>query len=327
VTSTPTNPAVEQILAAVHDGRRFLVASHENPDGDAIGSTLALTNALRERGKEVVACNQHGVPNDYRFLPGWDSVVTSLSPDASFDVGFVLDAGELKRAGSRIRPACRILINIDHHPHSEDFGEIYYVDERASATGVLVYRLLQAAGWPISLPVATCIDTTLLSDTGSFRYSNADPEAFHVAGEMVALGVDPWAIASGLYESQEECRLRLLGQVLPTLDVSPCGTFAAVTVTEEMIRATGARSEHTDRFINYPRSIRGVEVAIFFRQIGPDRFKVGFRSKGTIDVGALARELGGGGHHNAAGAVVEGPIATVRDLVFTRIGSLLAACR
>jgi len=118
-----------------------------------------------------------------------------------------------------------------------------------------------------------------------------------------------------------------LGKVLATLDVAPCGTFAAGTVTEEMIRATGARPEHTDRFINYPRSIRGIEVAIFFRQIGADRYKVGFRSKGKVDVGALARELGGGGHHNAAGAVVEGPHATVRDLVFTRVGSLLAACR
>jgi phosphoesterase RecJ-like protein len=314
-------------LAAVRNGQRFLVVSHENPDGDAIASTLALTNALREMGKEVVACNQHGVPNDYRFLPGWDTVVNSVPPDASFDVGFVLDAGELKRAGTWIRPASRILVNIDHHPQSEDFGDIYYVDERASATGVLVYRLLRAAGWPISLPVATCLYTTLLSDTGSFRYSNADPEAFRVAGEMVALGVDPWSIASGLYESQEESRLRLLGLALPTLDVSPCGTFAAITVTEEMLRATGARPEHTDRFINYPRSIRGVEVAIFFRQIGSDRFKVGFRSKGRIDVGSLAREFGGGGHHNAAGAVVEGPLSRVRDLVFTRIGTLLSASR
>jgi phosphoesterase RecJ-like protein len=327
VTSIPTNPAIEQILAAVRNGQRFLVASHENPDGDAIASTLALTNALREMGKEVVACNRHGVPNDYHFLPGWTSVVTTLPPGANFDVGFVLDAGELKRAGNWIRPVCRILINIDHHPHSEDFGDIYFVDEQASASGVLVHRLLQAAGWPISLPVATCIYTTILSDTGSFRYSNADPEAFRVAGEMVALGVDPWAIASGLYESQEECRLRLLGLALPTLDVSSCGSFAAITVTEEMIQATGARPEHTDRFVNYPRSIRGVEVAIFFRQIGPDRFKVGFRSKGTIDVGALARELGGGGHHNAAGAVVEGPLADVRNLVFTRVGSLLATSR
>lgn len=314
----------DRILEVIGEGRRFLVASHENPDGDAIASTLALANALREAGKAVVAYNRDGVPVDYRFLPGWANVVTAVPDDSAFDVGIVLDAGELQRAGNWIRGACRTLINIDHHPHSEDFGEIYWVDERAGATGALVYRLLQAAGWPISLDVATCIYTSILSDTGSFRYSNADPEAFRIAGEMVALGVDPWSIASGLYESQEEVRLRLLALALPTLDVAPCGTFAAITVTTEMYAATGAKPEHTDRFINYPRSVRGVEVALFFRQVGPERFKVGFRSKGKVDVGALARELGGGGHHNAAGAELGGPLQAVRDLVFTRIGVLLA---
>lgn len=318
---------IEKILPVIRESRSFLVASHENPDGDAIGSTLALANALREIGKEVVAYNQDGVPNDYRFLPGWEHVVTSLPEDARFDVGLVLDAGELRRAGSWIRRACRTLVNIDHHPHSENFGEIYWVDEQASATGVLVYRLLQAGGWPISLDVATSIYTTILSDTGSFRYSNADPEAFRVAGEMVALGVDPWSIASGLYESQEESRLRLLALALPTLDVAPCGTFAAITVTEDMLSMTGSRPEHTDRFINYPRSIQGVEVAIFFRQIGPDRFKVGFRSKGKIDVGALAREFGGGGHHNAAGAELNGSLPFVRNQVFSRLGELISSPR
>ncbi len=318
---------IEVILAAIRDGQSFLVAGHENPDGDTIGSTLALAGALREMGKTVVAYNQHGLPNDYRFLPGGAELVTAVAPEARFDVGFVLDAGELRRAGDWIRGACRVLVNIDHHPHSEDFGDLYWVDDQASATGVLIYRLLMAAGQPVSLAVATCIYTTILSDTGSFRYSNADPEAFRVAGEMVALGVDPWEIASGLYESQEECRLRLLGLSLPTLTVSPCGTFASITVTREMIAATGARPEHTDRFVNYPRSVRGVEVAIFFREIGPERFKVGFRSKGRIDVGALARELGGGGHHNAAGVTVDGALEGVREQLFTRIGELLAASR
>lgn len=321
------NQALEQILTAIRDHRRFLVASHENPDGDAIASTLALANALREMGKDVVAFNCHGVPNDYHFLPGWEQVVTAVSPDLRFDVGFVLDAGELRRAGGWIRGACRTLVNIDHHPQSENFGDIYWVDEKASATGIMVYRLLQAVGWPLSLDLATCLYTTILSDTGSFRYSNADPEAFRVAGEMVAKGVDPWAIASGLYESQEEARLRLLGLALPTLDVSPCGTFAAITVTTEMLAATGSRPEFTDRFVNYPRSVRGVEVAIFFRQLGPDRYKVSFRSKGRVDVGALARELGGGGHHNAAGAIVEGPLAKVCDHVFARVGELLSLSR
>ena len=320
-----TTNSLEQLAALLKANTRFLVASHESPDGDAVASTLALANALREQGKEVVAFNRDGVPGDYRFLPGWEQVVTDVAPDQCFDVGLVLDAGELKRAGSWIRGACRVLVNVDHHPHSEDFGDLYWVDPGASATGVLVYRLLLAAGWPISREVATCLYTTVLSDTGSFRYSNADPEAFRVAGEMVALGVDPWQIASGLYESQEEVRLRLLALALPTLDVAPCGTFAAITVTSEMFAATGATAEHTDRFINYPRSVRGVEVAIFFRQLDVNRFKVGFRSKGKIDVGALSREFGGGGHHNAAGAVVEGDFRTVRDLVFSRLGELLAA--
>lgn len=318
---------IEATLRAIREGRRFLVASHENPDGDAIASTLALANALREMGKDVVAFNRDGVPNDYRFLPGWENVVTSVPDGDRFDVGFVLDAGELHRAGRWIRHACHTLANIDHHPHSEDFGDIYWVDEKASATGVLVYRLLTAADWPVSLDVATCIYTTILSDTGSFRYSNADPEAFRVAGEMVALGVDPWSIASGLYESQEEARLRLLALALPTLDVAPCGTFAAITVTSEMMTATGTAPEHTDRFINYPRSVRGVEVAIFFRQTGPDSFKVGFRSKGRIDVGALAREFGGGGHHNAAGAILSGAFPAVRNQVFSRLSELLAGSR
>ena len=315
---------IEQLVALLEGNKRFLVASHESPDGDAIASTLALVNALREQGKEVVAFNRDSVPGDYQFLPGWDRVVTTVPADSHFDVGFVLDAGELRRAGDWIRGACRTLVNIDHHPHSEDFGDLYWVDPAASATGVMVYRLLQAAGWPISLDVATCLYTTILSDTGSFRYSNADPEAFRVAGEMVALGVDPWQIASGLYESQEEVRLRLLALALPTLDVAPCGTFAAITLTSEMLAATGATPEHTDRFINYPRSVRGVEVAICFRQLGPASFKVGFRSKGKIDVGALAREFGGGGHHNAAGATIDQELPVVRDLVFTRLGALLA---
>lgn len=318
---------LDAIVPLLGSATRFLVASHESPDGDAIASTLALSNALREMGKDVVAFNRDGVPGDYRFLPGWEQVVTSVPIDAVFDVGFVLDAGELRRAGKELRSCCRVLVNIDHHPESENFGDIYWVDPQASATGALIYRLLQAAAWPISLEVATCLYTTILSDTGSFRYSNADPEAFRVAGAMVALGVDPWAIASGLYESQEEVRLRLLGLALPTLTVAPCGTFAAITVTTEMLTATGATAEHTDRFINYPRSVRGVEVAIFFRQLGANRFKVGFRSKGTVDVGTLARKLGGGGHHNAAGAEVEGSLPTIRELVFTQVGALLAACR
>jgi len=315
---------IAAILKLIEEGRRFLVASHESPDGDALASTLALTNALREMGKEVVAYNRDGVPSAFDFLPGAQTVVRSLDNEAPFDAGFVLDAGELRRAGTHLSDICRTLVNIDHHPHSERFGSIHYVDEAASATGALIYRILQASGHVISSAVATCIYTAVLSDTGSFRYSNTDPEAFRIGAEMVEKGVSPWDIASGLYESQGAERLRLLACALATLTVSSSGRYASVSVTTSMYEETGTGPEHTDGFVNYPRSIRGVEVALFFRQIGPAAYKVGMRSKGQVDVGALSRHLGGGGHHNAAGAVVEGSLEAVRNTVFERLDQLLA---
>ncbi len=315
---------IQTILEKINTGQSFLVASHESPDGDALASTLALVNFLRECGKNVVAYNKDGVPKDFDFLPGAETLVDRLEPDAFFDVGFVLDAGELRRAGVHLKEVCRSLVNVDHHPHSEDFGDVYYVDTSASATGAMIYRIIKESGRPLSLDVALCVYTAILSDTGSFRYSNADPEAFHVAAEMVARGVSPWDVASGLYESQEEKRLRLLALALSTLTVSRCGNYASVSVTSEMMEQTRAGSEHTDGFVNYPRSVRGVEVAIFFRQVNAGTFKVGFRSKGKIDVGSLSREFGGGGHHNAAGAMVEGTLEHVRETVFSRLDQLLA---
>lgn len=315
---------IEQILHLIEKSQTILVASHGSPDGDAIGSTLALSNALQEMGKEVVAYNVDPAPLEYAFLPGYASIVSQVHSERVFDAGFVLDAGELSRAGSWIRERCKTLVNIDHHPFSEDFGDIYYVDTAACATGVLIYRLLQLAGQPVSGDVATCIYTAILSDTGSFRYSNANPEAFQVAAEMVSLGVDPWSIASGLYESQEKERLQLLALALPTLRISECGLYASVAVTLDMYDKAAAHAEHTDRFINYPRSIRGVEVAIFFRQLSVDSFKVGFRSKGNIDVGALARAMNGGGHHNAAGATVQGTLTETQEWVYARVAELLA---
>ncbi|OGR33471.1 MAG: phosphoesterase [Desulfuromonadales bacterium GWD2_61_12] len=315
---------IATILDQIAGGKRFLVASHESPDGDALASTLALTLALRALGKEVVAYNRDGVPEIFSFLPGAATVVSQLADALRFDVGFILDAGELRRAGTQLPQLCQALVNIDHHPHSDIPGALNYVDIQASATGVLIHRLLVAGGLPLTRDVAFCIYTAILSDTGSFRYSNADAEAFRVAGEMVALGINPWDVASNLYESQPEKRLRLLALALPTLTVSASGLYASITVTSAMLQQTGATAEHTDGFVNYPRSIHGVEVGLFFRQVDATSFKVGFRSKGAIDVGTLSRELGGGGHHNAAGAMVEGTLDEVRRTVFARIDQLLA---
>ena len=197
-------------------------------------------------------------------------------------------------------------INIDHHLHCERFGAINLIDSGAAATGALIHRIIKAAGHTVDYDVALCIYTAVITDTGSFRYSNANPEAFAIAGEMVACGVNTWFVAERLYESQPRKRLELLALALATLTMSPRGDVACITVTLEMYRKTGTDAELTDGFVNYPRSIRGVEVAVFFREIQPDLYKVGFRSKGKVDVSALSAEFGGGGHHNAAGCVVTG---------------------
>jgi len=311
------------ILTTIRAGQRFLVASHQSPDGDAIASILALSLFLREQGKEVVSFNLDGVPDELAFLPGADRVVRELPEGACFDAGFVLDSGELRRAGGFLKDCCRQLINIDHHPHSEPFGAINWVVEEACATGALVYRLIRDGGFSVSPAVAMCVYTAILSDTGSFRYSNANPEAFEIASTLVGMGISPWMVAGQLYENRPARQLRLLSRVLDTLTVSPCGRFGSVSVTLDMFSTTGSGPEDTDGLINYPRSIRGVEVALLFRQTESQQFKVSFRSKGQVNVGALAREFGGGGHHNAAGVVVDGAFAEVRATVLARLNDLL----
>jgi len=321
--NTDSATGVEQVAAAIRDGSSFLVAAHESPDGDAIASTLALANALREMGKEAVAYNADPIPQKLRFLPGADTLVNHIAEQTRYDVGIILDAGELRRAKVDAVGKCNMTINIDHHPYSEDFGDIYCVDTGASATAVLVYRILRHLDHPVSAVVAENIYTAILSDTGSFRYSSANPEAFYVAGEMVGCGVDPWKVAGGLYESQEAERLRLLAKSLSTLQISPCGRIASIHVTAQMFAEVGAGAELSDSFVNYPRSIHGVEVAVFLRELAPEVYKLGMRSKGAVDVGMLARELGGGGHHNAAGAEIYGSVEQVVADVFKRLQPLL----
>ena len=309
-------------LIAVHSS--FLITSHESPDGDAIGSSLALANYLVELGKTVTIHISDPVPEIYRFLPMADAVTVVL-PDRDYDVCFVLDVGEFRRAGKQIVDCRRIgtYINIDHHKTCELFGLVNLIDMKAAATGVLIYRLIKAAGGSISVSTAHCIYVALITDTGSFRYSNADPEAFSVAGEMIEKGVDAWDISSRLYESQPRARIELLSLALATLAFSDCGRFASIAVTLDMYEKTGADAELTDGFINYPRSVRGVEVAIFFRQLAETSFKIGFRSKGAVDVSRLAEGFGGGGHHNAAGCIVDGRFEAVREQVFSHIEAVL----
>jgi len=318
------NEVIQDIVSVIRANSSFLVTSHEGPDGDAVGSTLALASFLRQIGKEVCIYLRDQVPELYAFMPGADSVVYTI-PDRDFDAAFVLDIGRFDRAGEEFCSFKRIgtLVNLDHHMGCENFGAHNLIDIQAAATGVLVYRVICASGYAMDRETALCLYVSVITDTGSFRYSNANPEAFATAGEMVGYGINAWDVAEQLYENQPRKRLELLAKCLPTLEVLKNGLAASVTVNLDMYADPAKDSELTDGFINYPRSIRGVEVAIFFRQMSPQRYKIGFRSKGKVNVAGFAAQLGGGGHHNAAGGTMDGTLDEVKAKVYGIVESSL----
>jgi phosphoesterase RecJ-like protein len=308
---------VLQIIEVIHSNSSFLLTTHEGPDGDAIGSALALASFLRKIGKDVTVHFQDPVPELYAFLPGATTVVHHV-PDKHYDVSVVLDIGERKRAGKEFCDFTRVTttINLDHHLSCDNFADFNLIDSHAAATGILVYKIAHTFGYRFDSETALCIYVAIITDTGSFRYSNANREAFTIAGEMMDYGINAWDVAEQLYENQPQKRLELLAKCLPTLEVFKDGQAASVTVTCDMYASSGADAELTDGFVNYPRSIRGVEVAIFFRQLDENKFKVGFRSKGKVNVAAFSAALGGGGHHNAAGCTVAGSLAEVKAQVY-----------
>jgi len=318
------NDAIQDIVSVIRANTSFLITSHENPDGDAVGSSLALASFLCKIGKEVCVHLRDQVPDLYAFLPGVDTVSPHI-PDRDFDVAFVQDVGEYRRAGDEFCAFKRIgvLVNLDHHLGCDNFGAHNLIDPQAAATGVLVYRVISAFGYPLDRETALCLYVSIITDTGSFRYSNANPEAFTIAGEMIGCGINAWDVAEQLYENQPRKRLELLAKCLPTLDVISNGQAASVSITLDMYAVTATDAELTDGFINYPRSIRGVEVAIFFRQLSEQRYKVGFRSKGKVNVAGFAAQLGGGGHHNAAGCTVDGTLDEVKAQVYAIVEAAL----
>lgn len=315
---------IRNIVNEIRSNSSFLLTSHESPDGDAIGSSLALASFLRKIGKDVCVHLCDPVPELYAFLPGAETVQSRI-PDRDFDVAFVLDIGELRRAGDAF---CRFthikkIINLDHHLGCEQFGAYNLIDPAAAATGVLIHRIASEFGYRFDIETALCLYVSIITDTGSFRYSNSNREAFMIAGEMVECGINAWDVAEKIYENQPLKRLELLALAINTLEVIKEGLAASLTVTLDMYAKTGADAELTDGFVNYPRSIRGVEVAIFFRQTDERRYKIGFRSKGKVNVAEFAALLGGGGHHNAAGCTVDGTLDEVKSKVYSIVESSL----
>jgi len=301
-----------KIRDIIREGKKFLITTHIDPDGDALGSTFSLYWVLRSLGKETYVFLKDNVPYRYEFLPGPPDILHAL-PEETFDAVFVLDCGNLLRTGDgyeRIH-ALGPLISIDHHETNEGFGAINIVENKASSTAEILYKLYKSMEIDYSYNVAVNVYTAVFTDTGSLRYENADPAAFMICRQMVETGVKPSYVAQMVYESHPKERFLLLGEVLRTLRTFDEDRIAIAHVTEEMFKKTGTRSEHTDGFSEEFRKIRGVEVSVFIRQTGEKRYKISMRSKGTVDVAFVCSRFGGGGHKNAAGCTIDGDLNEV----------------
>lgn len=304
--------AVETLRSA----ERVLITTHPDPDGDAIGSALAIALTLSRMGKAVVCFNPDPVPERLSFLTGAESFVADLPEDVSFDLTVIVDCSDARMFGAEMPSGDRMgpVLVLDHHKTVGSVADLIHRDVEAASTGVIVYRLLCEMGVDLDLSVAEALYCSVLSDTGSFRYGNTNPEALQVAAALLECGVDPWHVASSLYESRPARQLELLALVLRTLKVSANGWSAALLVTDQMLQDSGCTSDMVDGFINYARALQGVEVGILMR-LQTTGLRVSLRSRGAIDVSSIAAAMGGGGHHNAAGFTVRGtPEGVLRQL-------------
>ena len=322
----------DSILELIKVSKRVLISSHENPDGDAIGSTLALGLALEQMGKEVVLYNKDGVPELLRFLPQSEKIRVSLKEvEGTFDLAFAVDCTGTSRAGEEFEDflktgRCGKVVIMDHHQTNNSSADFRLLDPRSSSTGIIIYSVLKRLPVEINADIAENIYTTIIGDTGSFRYSNTNPDTFRAAAELVERGADPAEISQALFESEPLRKLKLIGLILPTLDVSDDKKIASVFVDKQMFAETGARREDTEGIVNIPRSIKGIEVALMFRdETGKDGalWKVSFRSKGAVDVARIAEKFGGGGHKRAAGCSVHGTLSEAKSRIIESIREVL----
>ena len=303
--------------------RNFALSTHINPDGDAIGSELALYLFLKKIGKSVKVFNTDAVPGNYKFLPCWDSIegvhaVGTYRPE----VLVVLDASTLARIGktlSKTLVPTHKLVNIDHHATAEAFGDINLIKPSASSTSEIVYKLIKSHQTPIGKSCALCLYTGLMFDTGCFRYSNTTAETHRIAAELMEIGEFATdEVYRNVYEQLPIAKIRLSSEVLRTLQVTDDGKVASVCATQEMFRKTGTTADAVEGIVNQIQAIAGVEVALCVSEMTDRSAKVSLRSQGRVDVSQLAAEFEGGGHARAAGCRVVMPyLSAITTLVQT----------
>ena len=316
---------MKQIIQQLKNSRSVLIVSHVNPDGDAIGSLLALGLAMDALNIKATLYNESNIPAVYRFLPEVNRIQNQISLSHPYEAAIVLDCSNLDRIGRAVRIVTQIpmIINIDHHVTNTRFGERHLIDDKACATAELIFRLLKEMAIPISVAMATSIYTGIVTDTGSFRFSNTNAPAFAICNEMVLLGIKPYHIARHLYGPYSLGRIKLLNLALESIEISNNGMLSLMTLTQNMLRETGTQPEDADGLIHYARRIEDVKLAALIQEQTNStrhpktekKYHVSLRSDGSIDVADIASKFGGGGHPVAAGFSIESTLNKIKETI------------
>ena len=313
-----TPQVIRRIIDTIRPLQRICVVGHLRPDGDCIGSQLGLALALINSGKDVVCWNQDPVPPKLRFLDS-HQIFEKPRPGRTFDAVIATDSASYERLGAVCEHITdrQVLINIDHHASNTRFGDINWVAPREPASGILIFRLLREAGWPITQPIADCLFTAISTDTGSFQYPTTRPATYHVAGELVKRGADLATISNQVYNSYPLSRVKLLGHVFNSFRLQHEDQIGYFWLRPDDFVRTGATVEDTEGLIDHIRAIETVIVACVFEEVEPNLTRISLRSKSeAVDVNAIASQFGGGGHKAAAGARITGkPAATQRAVL------------
>ena len=310
---------LSQVVELIESRDRFAITSHIRPDGDSLGSSLGFYWLLQALGKDVEVIMRDPVPHSYRQLPGAQKVRVTPGVDRQYDAVFVIECSDITRPGL-IDLEKQHVVNIDHHSTTALFGAINWIDSTASAVGEMIYNLCKATGVRVTKEIAECVYTALITDTGSFHYSNTTERTFKVASELVRTGVKPAKTAEAVFASYPWSRIQLLGDVLSTARRDDSGRVACIRQTLEMQRRCAASDEDADGFVNYPLTVAEVEAVALLKECAPEVYRTSLRSKGDVNVARVAEMFGGGGHRNAAGCTLTGSWADVEQRIVKLLG-------
>lgn len=310
MNENPERIIPERLIAEIHGATNIVLLTHSHPDGDALGSLFAFADILERLGKKVFCFLEEPVSHHYDFLPDTERAHTQLEEfrqfvvDAAGDILMVgLDCGDDDRLGKSKTEFLKIepFLVIDHHRSHRTFGTISWVDPCRSSTGEMIYELAQALNVPISYNCAYNLYVAICTDTGSFRYESTTPRTMHIAAELLGKGVRPEEVGSHLYDKYSIERLKLMEMVLATITLCVREQIAFMHVSQKMLKESGATIQDVEGFVDLPRSLLSVKVAVLIKETGNDIVAVSMRAKGQCDVAAVAKEFDGGGHRNAAG--------------------------